>query len=324
MKKVLTMTLNPCIDRTEYYESFQVGATNIVKKAIEEAAGKGINVAVGLRHLNVPVKAMGFAYKEDLHKLYGKLDAEQIPHSFVEVEGRLRVNRKLFDESKSEMTECNEKGMPVTKVDMDKLLQLLESELKDTSILVLSGSVPPGVDKNIYSVMASMANEAGVKVILDASGELLSEGIKAGPYLIKPNKAEFVKTFMPAEKLKTETVEWKNIEAGYDDEVIVSKAKELLWENISYICLSLGAEGAMLISREDADAIILNPTIIVDKRPAIPVTVRSLQGAGDAMVAGLCKAIYENCEDMMLDYALAMAASTIMLEGTQMGTIHSK
>ena len=196
MKKVLTMTLNPCIDRTEYYDSFQVGATNIVKKAMEEAAGKGINVAVGLSHLNVPVKAMGFAYKEDKDKLYEKLDAEQIQHSFVEVAGRLRVNRKLFDESKSVMTECNEKGMPVTAEDIEALLRILCEELEDTSILVLSGSVPPGVDKDIYARMTTMANEAGVKVVLDASLELLLEGIKAKPYLIKPNKEEFQRAFL--------------------------------------------------------------------------------------------------------------------------------
>ncbi len=319
MKKVLTMTLNPCIDRTVYMESVQVGGTNIVKKVMEEAAGKGINVAVGLKHLNVPVKAMGFSYKEDKDKLYGKLEKEQVPHSFVEVEGRLRVNQKLFDESRSQMTECNEKGMQVSEKDMQKLLGLLAIELADTSVLVLSGSVPPGVAKDIYAVMTNMANKAGVKVVLDASGELLTEGIKANPYLIKPNREEFVKTFVPEEKRNVKTLDWENTEAGYDDEIIISKAKELLIENLRYICVSLGEEGAMLIRREQTDGGILNPTVVADKRPAISVPVRSLQGAGDAMVAGICKAIHENAEEKMLDYALHMAASTIMLEGTRMG-----
>lgn len=287
MKKVLTMTLNSCIDRTVYMESFEIGATNIVKKVIEEAAGKGINVAIGLNHLQVPVKALGFAYREDADKLYGKLDTEQIPYSFLEVEGRLRVNQKFFDESKSEMTECNEIGTPVSGEDVDKLLQNLETELADASVLVLSGSVPPGVDKDIYAVMTNMANKAGVKVVLDASGELLREGIKAKPYLIKPNKEEFEKSF------------------GYIKE---EKFDELLGYGVRFICLSLGSEGAQMISKEGSC-----------KRPAISVPIRSLQGAGDAMVAGLCKAIYEKKEEKMLDYALHMAASTIMLEGTQMG-----
>ena len=135
--------------------------------------------------------------------------------------------------------------------------------------------------------MTSMANDAGVKVVLDASGELLGEGIKAKPYLIKPNREEFEKSF------------------GCIKE---EKFNELLRCGVRYICLSSGSEGAQLISEKG-----------ICKRPAIPVPIRSLQGAGDAMVAGLCKAIYENAEDKMLDYALHMAASTIMLEGTQMG-----
>lgn len=90
-------------------------------------------------------------------------------------------------------------------------------------------------------------------------------------------------------------------------------------ESLTYICVSLGDKGALLISRENPDEGILNPTVVADIRPAIPVPIRSLQGAGDAMVAGLCKAIYEKKEEKMLDYALNMAASTIMLEGTQMG-----
>ena len=126
MKKVLTMTLNPCIDRTVYMESFKVGATNIVKKVIEEAAGKGINVAIGLNHLQVPVKALGFAYREDADKLYVKLDAEQILHSFVEVEGRLRVNQKLFDESKSEMKKVCRYRKKMCKNFWNYLLQNLQ------------------------------------------------------------------------------------------------------------------------------------------------------------------------------------------------------
>lgn len=306
MKKILTMTLNPCIDRTVYLEQLQVGETNIVKKVIEEAAGKGINVAIGLQHLKVPVKALGFAYKEDADKLYEKLRAEEIPHAFVEVEGRLRVNQKLFDESKSQMTECNEKGSPVAKEDVNKLLELLRKELSEASILVLSGSVPPGVNKDIYALMTTMANEAGVKVILDASGELLLEGVKAKPYLIKPNREEFVKTFMQERLVNTH---------------IKSVAKKLIENGVTYICLSLGADGAILISRSAYNKLSdgNDNSLVIEKRLAISVPIRSLQGAGDAMVAGLCKAIYDDEEDKMLDYALNMAASTIMLEGTQMG-----
>ena len=303
MKKVLTMTMNPCIDRTIFLETFQVGGTNIVNKVMEEAAGKGINVAVGLKHIDVPVKALGFVNKEDAWKLYQKLEKEQIPYSFVEVEGRLRINQKIFDEEKSQMTECNEKGRPVSETDLEKLLHLLEKELQEASILVVSGSVPPGVKTDIYAVMTAMAKKAGVKTILDASGKLLVEGIKEKPYLIKPNKEEFIRTFL-SEQVGTEAQ-------------IEEMAEELIRKGLSYICLSAGEEGVVFFSSaKEADAMVL-----IEKRPAFAVPIRSLQGAGDAMVAGLCKAVYENQEDKMLDYALQMAASTIMLEGTQMGNL---
>jgi len=300
MKKVLTVTLNPCIDRTIYFDSFQVGGTNIVRRIMEEAAGKGINVAVGLQHLQVPVKALGFAYKEDLNKLYGKLEKENIPYRFIEVEGRLRVNQKLFDESKSEMTECNEAGYPVAKNDIEKLFVLLQEELREASVLVLSGSVPPGVDKDIYARMVIMAKEKGVKVILDASGELLKIGVQAGPYLIKPNKEEFEKTFGDGATSKT---------LGQDE--IEEIAKDIMDCGVNYICLSMGGDGAMLLGQDK--------NLSVEHQPAISVPIRSLQGAGDAMVAGLCRAIYEGREEKMLEYAMTMAASTIMLEGTAMG-----
>lgn len=308
MKKVLTMTLNPCIDRTIYFDEFQVGGTNIVKRVIDEAAGKGINVAIALQHLQIPVKALGFAYKEDLDKLYGKLEAERIPYRFVEIEGRLRVNQKLFDESKAEMTECNEKGYAVMERDIEALIVMLQEELQDAFVLVLSGSVPPGVDKDIYARMISIAKEMGVKVILDANGELLKEGVKAGPYLIKPNKEEFEKTFLEGEVFQ-----------GQDVCTIEKAATDIMNQGVSYICLSQGSDGAMLMHLPLNESGESSDELLVEKRSAISVPIRSLQGAGDAMVAGLCKAIYEGKEYKMLEYAMTMAASTIMLEGTAMG-----
>ena len=148
--------------------------------------------------------------------------------------------------------------------------------------------------------MVTMAKEKGVKVILDASGELLKEGVQAGPYLIKPNKEEFEKTFGAGDTSKT---------LGQDE--IEEIAKDIMDCGVNYICLSMGGDGAMLLGQ--------GKNLSVEHQSAIEVPIRSLQGAGDAMVAGLCKAIYEGKEEKMLEYAMTMAASTIMLEGTAMG-----
>lgn len=309
MKQVLTMTMNPCIDRTVYFAQFRAGETNYVDKVMEEAAGKGINVAVGLAHLHVPVKALGFSYEENEKCLYEKLDAEGIPHVFVSLPGKMRVNQKLFDGSTKEMTECNERGCPVRAEDVERLLKVLEEELAEASLLVLCGSVPPGASKDIYGRMIRMAHMAGVPTVLDASGELLLEGIKEGPYLIKPNLDEFVASFFKEEQMsqaKEDTkIPWEN-----QKQKVEQAASELVEDGIHYVCISLGKEGMLLVDAQG-----------IHTYAAKPADVKSLQGAGDALVAGLCKAIYEKEEKKMAEYALKMAASTISLEGTRMGTL---
>lgn len=299
------MTLNPCIDKTIYFKTFKQGATNYVDNSIEEAAGKGINTAIGLAHIGVPVKALGFAYTESRKALYGKLAEEGIPYAFVELPGRMRINQKLFDLSTREMTECNERGQEVCKDDVEKILSLLEEELNDAAILVLSGSVPPGVDKDIYAVMICMAHEKGVKTVLDASGELLIEGCKEKPYLIKPNKEEFVASF-----LTDVIVRKRGMSVATIEKKMKEKAEELVMSGIRNVCISLGADGMLLADKNG-----------IQCYPSKPADIKSLQGAGDAMVAGLCKAIYEMEEKNMAEYALTMAASTISLPGTRMGTL---
>lgn len=312
MKYVLTMTMNPCIDRTVTMSKFQMGATNYATQVLEEAAGKGINVAVGLAHIQVPVKALGFAYKEDVGCLYEKLDAEGIGHAFVELPGKMRVNQKLFDQSTREMTEVNERGQAVSKEAVETLLALLESQLEEAEVLVLSGSVPPGVDSDIYARMIRMAKKAGVITVLDASGELLKEAVKETPYLIKPNKEEFMQAFMDKEDTAFSD---KGRGCGLDQNereqaFLLKIAQELADLGIAYVCVSMGKEGMVLADSKGAQTY-----------PAKECEVKSLQGAGDAMVAGFCKAIYEKEEKKMAEYALHMAASTIGLEGTRMGTL---
>jgi len=309
MKRVLTMTMNPCIDRTVYFTQFRVGGTNYADSVIEEAAGKGINVAVALAHLRVPVKALGFSYVENARCLYEKLDAEGIPHRFVELPGKMRINQKLFDKSAKEMTECNERGCPVKAEDVEQLMEVLKTELQEASLLVLSGSVPPGVECDIYGKMIAMARKAGVCVILDATGKLLFEGIKEKPYLIKPNLDEFVNTFFADERVVNSEVESESSQEAWQQKA-AKFASELVDGGIRYVSISMGKDGMMLVDAEG-----------VHMYPALKADVKSLQGAGDALVAGLCKAIVEKEEKKMAEYALKMAASTISLEGTQMGSL---
>ncbi len=291
-KQILTVTLNPCIDRTILVDNFKQGKTNYYKVLREEVAGKGINVAIAINNLQIPVKSIGIGFDRDYEKMLAMFKQQKLSYELVKVNGSLRNNIKIFDSIHKEMTECNEQGMGIDEKKLQDFMNLLSKNIKISSMLVANGSVPSTVERDIYKRMIHMANEAQILSILDASGELLIEGMKEKPLLIKPNKEEFMQTF---------EVEEKDIE---------KKAKEIVKEGIRYVCVSLGSEGAILVNRNG-----------VQRMHAINVDVKGLQGAGDAMVAGICKAVWEEREDKILPYALASAASTVMREGTLMGTI---
>lgn len=290
---IVTLTLNPCIDRTVTVDSFRCGETNRAKNVQTDVCGKGINVSAVLKNLEQETLCLGFCPKEDKEKLEGFLSSLSIPCEFVETEGGLRINLKIFDASKGVLTEINEKGMPVSEKAVSLLIEKAEEVFEKTSVLVLSGSVPPGVPSNIYRRLTEEAAKKGIRVILDASGELLKEGIKGKPYLIKPNMEELEALF------------GRKFEA---DEEILEAAESLVESGVSYVCVSMGKRGAFLVGKEG--------TLF---SPALSVSVKGIQGAGDSLVAGMCMAIQQKGDmETMLRFAVAAAGGSLLREGTKL------
>ena len=126
--------------------------------------------------------------------------------------------------------------------------------------------------------------------------------------MIKPNVDEFTTTFFGGKDEKKKGQIKLQGEGNLEQ-----KAMELVGDGIPYVCISMGKEGMLLADKSGTH-----------RHPAIETDVKSLQGAGDAMVAGLCKGICEKREDKMAEYALELAASTICLEGTQMGYLQDR
>lgn len=290
---IVTLTLNPCTDRTVTVDSFHCGETNRAQKVQTDICGKGINVSAVLKNLEQETMCFGFCPKEDKEKLTGFLNHLSIPCEFVETEGGLRVNLKIFDASKGVLTEVNEKGVPVTEEAVSLLLKKSEKVFEKASVLVLSGSVPPGVPEDIYRVLTEKASKKGIRVILDASGDLLKEGIKGKPYLIKPNMEELEELF--GRKFN-------------DEQEILKAAESLVESGVSYVCISMGKRGAFLMGKEGAFF-----------SPALPVPVKGIQGAGDSLVAGMCMAIQQNGDmETMLRFAVAAAGGSLLREGTKL------
>ncbi len=290
---ILTITLNPCIDKTIYLNRLEVGSYNRVKNTRVDPAGKGLNVSIVLKHLNESTHCMGFNFKNNGSILENVLKNHGIEHSFISVEGDIRTNIKLFDNSCQVMTEINEAGPLVPASAVDEFLEGVDTFLSQTptDLLVMSGSIPPGVPTHIYQRLIRMAHRRNVKTVLDASGDPLILGLQEKPYLIKPNTLEFEQAFQ------------EDLASGKSTLEIAQKVIE---DGIPYICLSMGADGALFIDRDHAY-----------RAKPLPVKPKGLTGAGDSMVAGMCCAILRHLESAdILRYAMAAAGGSIRQEGT--------
>ncbi|MCM8901700.1 1-phosphofructokinase [Caldicoprobacter algeriensis] len=292
---ITTVTLNPCIDRMVTVERFIYGGLNRIIDSRMDAAGKGINVAVALHQLGEKAFCTGINYTERGHMIRELLDRAGIPYDFVEVEGEVRVNLKVFDLSQGVVTEINESGHPVSPQHIQELMDKIDIYAAKSSMMVFSGSVPRGVPTSIYKDLMEQANRHGIMCVLDAEGELLLEGLKAQPYMIKPNLYELEKAVG-----KTLTTHGE----------IVRAARRFIERGVRIVGVSMGSRGAMII--DENETYYAHP---------IAVEVKGTAGAGDSMVAGFCLALKEGAglEDM-LRYGVAAATASVMREGTLLCT----
>lgn len=290
---VITVTLNPCIDRTVWVEGFTPGKTNRVAATRCDVAGKGVNVGIALKNLGEEPRCIGFNFKGGGALLPDMLGRLGISNDFADVGGELRTNTKIFDTSNGIMSELNETGTAVEPDALEQLEKILERDLPKASLLILNGSVPPGVPGCYYRMLAERAARHGVRTVIDASGELLLEGIQAHPCLIKPNRDELEGTFG---------------EAVSSREDAVRIARKITRLGVGMVCVSLGEKGALLVAGDE----------VYDSAGA-ELPVRGVQGAGDSMVAGMSYALVRGMPPgEILRYGVAAANASLILEGTQM------
>lgn len=289
----VTVTLSPSIDKTAVVCGFDIDKVNRAESIRLDPGGKGINVSLALASLGEKTVAAAFEFEES-QIIAESLKRARAGYEAVECGGRIRTNLKIFDSKTQKTIELNEQNPRVGEEKVAELIKRCKKLSASADILVLSGSVPPGVSSDIYYRLAKEAREANpeLKVVLDCEGEALKNGFKASPYLIKPNVDELEKTF--GATLKSE-----------DD--IISICRDIIAEyGVKAVLVSAGKNGAMIITEETAIS-----------RPAVEITPKSAQGAGDAMVAGACAAISRGLGAAdILEYGLCAAAGAVELEGT--------
>jgi len=258
---IVTVTLNPAIDKSLAVPRFEVGKTNRGEATRTDAGGKGINVAKAVKQFETKVRALGFVAGSNGHFILEALAASGIPADFINVPGETRVNLKILDPVYKTETELSQPGFQVLPEHLEAMKQTVREYGSRCDVMVFSGSLPPGTPPETFAELITIARTLGAKCMLDTAGPALKHGLEAKPFLLKPNRAEVEELLQ--ERLSTRRE-------------LAEAARELLAMGAEEAVISLGADGAVAATSHD----------LLSARPPA-VAPRSSVGAGDAMVAAL-------------------------------------
>ena len=187
---ILTVTLNPALDRTMTVPNFQAGMRHRATETVILPGGKGINVARAVKALGRPVIATGFVGGRKGEQIVADLNGEGILCDFVRVAGESRISTAVVDPATNAITEINEQGPEIQPEELESLYDKLGYLGKAADIVVLAGSVPLGLDDDCYASMVQKIRRLGAKVFFYTYGEPLRLGIKARPDYIFPKLIE--------------------------------------------------------------------------------------------------------------------------------------
>lgn len=297
---IYTVTFNPALDYHMHADRFTVGTTNRSSRETITFGGKGINVSVVLSALGVPSVALGFVAGFTGEALLSMLGEMGVKHEMIRLpHGMTRINVKIKGDLESEL---NAAGPEIDAVSLAALMEKL-GDLTVADTLVLSGSVPPSVSRDIYEKIAALVTKRGVRVVLDAEKDLLLPMLPYRPFLIKPNKRELAD--MVGHAL-----------SGRDE--IIAAARELQSRGARHVLVSLGGDGAILVAESGevlaADAVGGKPVDTV--------------GAGDSTVAGFLAGIDDGGIGYAFTLALAAGGATAcrvgLATGEEIGKLQKK
>jgi 1-phosphofructokinase len=288
---IYTLTLNPALDYFVEAKTFNKVETN---RAINEhylPGGKGILASIMLSNLECKNIAFGFMgghtgdiIKDELSKY------SHINQAFTEIDEATRTNIKIWDNG---MTEFNVEGPIIKQQDFIRLLSELD-QLTENDLLIIAGSIPKGISPAIYNTICEACRMKGTPFIIDTTGDKLKNTLMYNPVLIKPNQEEI------------EELVGKKLNSSKE---IVKAGKELLKMGAKNVMITLGGEGAYLITESE---------VFSAKVPDI--TVVNTVGAGDSSVAGFS---YAYMLDLPLEecFKYAMACGSATASSPFIGTI---
>ena len=255
---IYTVTFNPSLDYIVTVDDLKLGAVNRTSREIMNPGGKGINVSLVLRNLGYGSTALGFEAGFTGKEIVRLVNEQKIQSEFIEVENGLsRINVKIRSNEESEI---NGMGPGIGDADIKKLYEQL-GKLEEGDVLVLAGSIPAVMPETIYRDIMEYLSGRKIKIVVDATKDLLRNVLEYHPFLIKPDNHELGEIY--------------GVELKTRDEVI-PYARKLQEEGARNVLISMAGEGAVLLTEGGE----------VYQSEAPKGKVKNSVGAGDSMVAG--------------------------------------
>ncbi|MGY2043316.1 1-phosphofructokinase [Pseudomonas pergaminensis] len=282
MARILTLTLNPALDLTVRLAHLEPGEVNRSETLLTHAAGKGVNVAQVLADLGHELTVGGFLGDGNPQAFEALIAQRGFTDAFIRVPGETRSNIKIAEQD-GRVTDINAPGPQVTEQAQSALLEKLAQIAPDFNAVVVAGSLPRGVSPQWFQGLLEQLKRCGLKIALDTSGEALRAGLKAGPWLVKPNTEELADAL------------------GNAPDAI----SQLHQQGVEHVVVSDGAAGVSWYS----------PGASLHATPP-KVAVASTVGAGDSLLAGMLHGLLTgDTPEQTLRRATAIAALAV----TQIG-----
>lgn len=289
---IYTVTLNPALDKTVEIPDFAPGRVNRITALRTDPGGKGLNVSKVIAKLGGDSEAFVLLGGSAGRAVAAALEGLGVRCHIAWGEGETRTNLKIVDPVRRINTDINEPGFAVPPALTDGLLDRLTAALRPGDIVVLAGSLPPGAPADTYATWITRCKAADARVFLDADGAALTGGLRAKPFLVKPNDEELSRLLGR---------ELRGVPA------LADAARQLVASGVENVVVSMGGAGAIYAN---ADTVL--------RTEGLSVPVRSTVGAGDSVVAALAFALGRGMP--LHDAAVlstAVGAANVMCSGTQ-------
>lgn len=285
---IYTVTFNPALDYVIRMESLKLGTVNRSSAEAVYYGGKGINVSTVLKNIGVDSVALGFVAGFTGKEIEEGVKNMGVATDFIKLpEGMSRINVKIKAEQE---TEINGQGPAISMEKVEKLFEKLD-RLEKGDCLVLAGTIPASLPSDIYEQIMDRLQDKEIRIVVDATKDLLLNVLKYHPFLIKPNNHELGEMFGVV--LKT-------------DEEIVEYAKKLQERGARNVLISMAGDGAILLTE----------TKEVYKMGVPKGTVVNSVGAGDSMVAGFVASYFKEHDYLKaLKFGTATGSATAFSEG---------